>query len=118
MIYGIVFEDAPDGGVGAYLPDMPGVAVVGADQAEALAMLDKAVQWHVKGMIEDGEPLPTPGDDLARYRWVFALDRTFVHQVADELRNVVITESTASVPYATFRRHGVGRVAEDAHAIA
>jgi predicted RNase H-like HicB family nuclease len=118
MTYGIVFEDAADGGVGAYLPDMPGVAVVAADQAEALAMLDKAVQWHVKGMIEDGDPLPTPSDDLSKYRWVFALDRTFVQQVADGLKNVVVTESTATVPYATYRRHSVGRFVEDAHALA
>jgi predicted RNase H-like HicB family nuclease len=43
MRYGIVFEQAPDGGVSAYLPDMPGVAVVAEDQTEALVMLDKAV---------------------------------------------------------------------------
>jgi predicted RNase H-like HicB family nuclease len=73
MTYGIVFEQAPDGGVSAYLPDMPGVAVVAADQAEALAMLDKAVAWHVEGMIQDGESIPPSSTDISNYRWAFEL---------------------------------------------
>src|SRR5665213_4048966 len=80
MMYGIVFEQAPDGSVGAYLPDMPGVAVVGSDQADAIAMLDQAVRWHVDGMIEDGDPLPDPSDPSG-YEWLIVLDRTFVDRM-------------------------------------
>lgn len=117
MTYGIVFEVAPDGGVGAYLPDMPGVAVVGADQGEALAMLDKAVRWHVEGMIEDGEPLPIPS--LSRYLWVFEIDSACVHRVvADGLQNVVVTQANATVPYASLRHLSLVHAVEDAHAIA
>jgi len=117
MTYGIVIEDAPDGGVGAYIPAMPGVAVVGVDKAEALAMLDIAVKWHVDGMIEDSLPLPTPTDDLSQYDWVFALDRTFVQHVADGLKEMVITESQATVPFVSLRWHKIA-LAEDALAVA
>jgi len=60
MIYRIEFEDADDGGVGAYLPDMPGVSVVGETRSEALEMLDQAVRWHVEALLADGTALPVP----------------------------------------------------------
>lgn len=75
MMYGIVFEDAPDGGVGAFLPDMPGVAVIGVDRAEAFALLDRAVRLHVAGMIEDGDPLPNPTPNRVRYQSYIDVDQ-------------------------------------------
>ena len=97
MMYGIVFEQASDGSVGAYLPDMPGVAVVGSDQADAIAMLDQAVRWHVDGMIEDGDPLPDPSDPSG-YEWLIVLDRTFVDRMVPGLRGTVMTISNSSTP--------------------
>ena len=75
MIYRILFEDADDGGVGAYLPDMPGVSVVGETRSEALEMLDKAVRWHVEALLADGTALPEPApgkNDPAQ--WSLILD--------------------------------------------
>ena len=76
MIYRIQFEDADDGGVGAFLPDMPGVAVVGETRSEALEMLDKAVRWHVEALLADGTTLPEPApgkNDPAQ--WSFILNQ-------------------------------------------
>jgi predicted RNase H-like HicB family nuclease len=60
MMYGVVFENADDGGVGAYIPDIPGIGVVGRDHAEARSFIDIAMEMYVEAMIEDGDPLPTP----------------------------------------------------------
>jgi predicted RNase H-like HicB family nuclease len=60
MTYGVIFEDADDGGVGAYLPDMPGLGVVGRDRKEAREFIEQGVVMHVEGMIEAGDPLPEP----------------------------------------------------------
>jgi predicted RNase H-like HicB family nuclease len=62
MTYGVLFEDADDGGVGAYLPDVPGLGVVGRDRNEARTLINEGLQFHVEGMIEGGEPLPQPSD--------------------------------------------------------
>jgi len=122
MMYGIVFEQAADGGVGAYLPDMPGVAVVGCDEADAISMLDQAVRWHVDGMIEDGDPLPDPTADLSRYAWLIVLDRTFVERMAPGLRGTVVTTSNSATPIAkSFRRAATAtprKIAQQSLAIA
>ena len=85
MIYAVVFEDAADGSVGAYVPDIPGVATVGADRADAMQLLDQAVQWHVEAMIEDGEPLPEPKEALTPGQWAIVLDRTYVDRFNEAL---------------------------------
>src|ERR1700736_5133628 len=96
MIYGIIFEEADDGNIGAFLPDMPGVAVVAADRQSAMDMLDEAVRWHVDGMIEDGEPIPeTAAPDKVFEAWLI-LDRTYVEHFAEGLRQYVIESSNAA----------------------
>jgi predicted RNase H-like HicB family nuclease len=44
----------------AYLPDLPGCATTGDTREEALALMKEAVALHLKGMREDGVPIPTP----------------------------------------------------------
>ena len=45
---------------GAYSPDVPGCAVVGKTQREALEMYQEALKMHLRGLEEDGLPLPKP----------------------------------------------------------
>jgi predicted RNase H-like HicB family nuclease len=45
---------------GAYLPDLPGCAVVGETREEALQLIREAVELHVSRMREQGDPLPEP----------------------------------------------------------
>jgi predicted RNase H-like HicB family nuclease len=103
VIYGIVFEAAPDGQVGAYLPDMPGVAVVAQDRQAAMDALDVAVRWHVDGMIEDGTPIPdaSPGRE---YESFIILDRTYVDHIPEALRAYISSPSNASA--STLVTHG------------
>jgi predicted RNase H-like HicB family nuclease len=101
MIYGIVFEDATDGGVGAYLPDVPGVAVVAPSRMEAIPMLDKALRWQVEAMIEDGVPLPdgVPG----KFEYCLVLDNTFVQHIPDGLQSLFATPTNVT-PFWTESR--------------
>ncbi|MDZ4797445.1 MAG: type II toxin-antitoxin system HicB family antitoxin [Bryobacteraceae bacterium] len=47
-------------GFGAYVPDLPGVGVVGRTMKVTKARILKAVGMHVAAMREDGEPIPEP----------------------------------------------------------
>jgi predicted RNase H-like HicB family nuclease len=59
--YLIIIELAEDGKYGAYVPDLPGCAVVGyATVAQARRSIIVAIRMHLEGMIEDGQPIPKP----------------------------------------------------------
>ena len=53
--YIVIYERAADGGWGAYVPDLPGLGVVG-DTIEEV----ETIKLHVAGLIEDGLPVPEP----------------------------------------------------------
>ena len=52
---------------GAYVPDLPGCAVVGWSRREVQAGIRKAIAMYVEDMIQDGEPVPKP---TASVMWV------------------------------------------------
>ncbi len=59
--YLVIIERGDDGKYGAYVPDLPGCAVVGyATPAQARRSIAKAIRMHLDGMIEDGQPIPKP----------------------------------------------------------
>ena len=59
--YLVIIERADDGKYGAYVPDLPGCAVVGyATPAQARRSIATAIKMHIEGMIEDGLPIPKP----------------------------------------------------------
>ena len=44
----------------AYVPDLPGCIATGRTQEEVEKNMREAIAMHIQGMIEDGEPIPTP----------------------------------------------------------
>ena len=58
--YLVIFEQAADGGWGAYAPDLPGLGVVGDTRAEAEEFIRKGIAMHIAGLREDGLPIPEP----------------------------------------------------------
>jgi len=46
-------------------PDLPGCVTTGATRAEALANMREAIEPHLQGLHEDGDPIPEPSSDLA-----------------------------------------------------
>jgi predicted RNase H-like HicB family nuclease len=59
MKYLVVIEKG-ENSFGAYVPDLPGCAVVGETREEALQLIREAVELHVSSMREHGDPLPEP----------------------------------------------------------
>lgn len=64
MKYLIVIE--PTGtGFSAYSPDLPGCASTGATREECEANMREAIEFHLDGLREEGEPIPPPGSSAA-----------------------------------------------------
>jgi len=59
MKYLVVIEKG-ENSFGAYVPDLPGCAVVGETREEALQLIREAMELHVSSMREQGDPLPEP----------------------------------------------------------
>ena len=59
MEFTVIFEQGPTS-VGAYVPDLPGCVAAGATREETERLIREAIQLHLEGMRDDGEPLPTP----------------------------------------------------------
>ncbi len=59
MRYAVVIEKGPTS-VGAYVPDLPGCVAVAETVEEARRLIASAIQVHLEGMREDGEPIPEP----------------------------------------------------------
>jgi predicted RNase H-like HicB family nuclease len=45
---------------GAYVPDLPGCIAVGETRDEVLASIHEAIECHLEGLKEDGQPIPAP----------------------------------------------------------
>ena len=58
--YTVIYERANDGGWGAYVPDLPGLGVVGETREEAHTLIVDGMALHVAGLVEDGLPVPEP----------------------------------------------------------
>ncbi len=59
MEYIIIIEKSKDG-FGAYVPDLPGVGVVGDSKEEVVNSIRKAVKMHISEMKESGRKIPKP----------------------------------------------------------
>ena len=59
MQYAVVIERG-ESSFGAYVPDLPGCVAVGETEAETRALIREAIEFHLDGMREDGEAIPSP----------------------------------------------------------
>ncbi len=58
--YLVIYEQAEDGGWGAYLPDLPGVVALGGTRDEVAGRIREALGVYVEEMSELGQSLPAP----------------------------------------------------------
>lgn len=56
--YVILIDETPDGGFGAWAPDLPGCVALGDSYQECLAEMREAVAFHLDGMRADGQHIP------------------------------------------------------------
>lgn len=59
MRYLVVVEKGPSS-FGAYVPDLPGCIAAGESKEEVLALIRDAIELHLEGLKEDGQPIPAP----------------------------------------------------------
>jgi predicted RNase H-like HicB family nuclease len=59
MRYAIVIENA-GGNYSAYVPDLPGCVATGATIPETEQAIREAIEFHLEGLREDGNPIPPP----------------------------------------------------------
>ena len=59
MKYTVIIEKGSDG-FGAYVPDLPGCVAAGVSKEEVVGLIQDAIELHLEGLKEEGEPAPDP----------------------------------------------------------
>lgn len=59
MTYTVLIEKGPTS-YGAYVPDLPGCVAVAETREEVEQLIQGAIEMHLQGMREDGNPIPEP----------------------------------------------------------
>ncbi len=64
MRYMVVIEKGPSS-YGAFVPDWPGCIAAGETEAEVLALIEEAIQFHLEDMKAGGLQIPPPASRSA-----------------------------------------------------
>ena len=59
MEYLVVIERGPSS-FGAYVPDLPACVAVGETREDVETLIREAIEFHIEGLREEGQPLPEP----------------------------------------------------------
>jgi predicted RNase H-like HicB family nuclease len=59
MKYLVIYEKSAEGW-GAYAPDLPRLGVGGRTLDEVKELIREAVEFHLEGMRQNGDPIPAP----------------------------------------------------------
>jgi predicted RNase H-like HicB family nuclease len=62
--YLVVFERSPTS-YGAYVPDLPGCVAVAETEDEVTTLIREAIEFHLEGLRDAGEPVPEPTSHMA-----------------------------------------------------
>lgn len=57
--YVVILESGPENW-SAYVPDLPGCVSTGTSREDVLKNIREAIEFHIEGMKEDGDPIPPP----------------------------------------------------------
>lgn len=63
MRYAIVIERTPNN-YSAYVPDLPGCVATGETVEEVEDLIRGAIEMHLAGIREDGDPIPPPSSQV------------------------------------------------------
>lgn len=63
MRYAIVIEKA-ENNYAAYVPDLPGCVATGDTVEETELEIREAIEFHIRGLREDGLPIPEPSSKV------------------------------------------------------
>lgn len=59
MKYLVIYQESSTGW-GAYAPNLPGLGIAAKSLDEAKELIREAIDFHLKGMRQNGEPVPVP----------------------------------------------------------
>ena len=59
MRYTVVYEKG-ENNWSAFSPDVPGCIATGKDRQETEQNFKEALEFHLEGLLEDGDPIPEP----------------------------------------------------------
>jgi predicted RNase H-like HicB family nuclease len=59
MKYMVVIEKGKSS-YGAHVPDLPGCVATAETREEVLRLIKEAIEFHIEGLREAGEPVPPP----------------------------------------------------------
>ena len=63
MRYAVIIEEG-EKSFGAYVPDLPGCVAVAETKEEVLSLIQEAIDFHIEGLREDGQPIPEPSSSV------------------------------------------------------
>ena len=63
MRYAVIIEEG-ESSFGAYVPDLPGCAAVANSKEEVMTLIQEAIEFHIEGLREDGQPIPEPSSSI------------------------------------------------------
>ena len=63
MKYAVIVEEGPTS-FGAHVPDLPGCIAVAYTKEEVLDLIQEAIEFHIEGLREDGQPIPEPSSSI------------------------------------------------------
>ncbi len=63
MKYAVIVEEG-ENSFGAYVPDLPGCVVAADTKEEVLELIQEAIEFHIEGLREDGQPIPEPSSSI------------------------------------------------------
>ena len=66
--YTVLLRPEPEGGFTVLVPSLPGIVTYGETETEALAMAEDAIALHIRGLAEDGLPIPEESPPLSARR--------------------------------------------------
>ena len=64
MQYLVVIEKG-ESSFGAYVPDLPGCIATAESENEVRHLIKEAIEFHIEGLRESGEPVPPPSSSSA-----------------------------------------------------
>lgn len=65
MKYAVIVEQG-ENSFGAHVPDLPGCVAVAETKEEVLELIQEAIEFHLDGLREDGQPIP-PASSSVEY---------------------------------------------------
>lgn len=69
--YAVIIERGPLN-LSAYVPDLPGCITTGKTMEEVEHNIREAIELHLEGLQEDGEPIPEPSTSVSYVELQFA----------------------------------------------